>query len=95
MFLTVNQKLPIRKTLLRVLGGLDGRQIQNCVAAHLQSFVESISETEGHRAYNDVCNGILSCTENFPPGLRAVTSVAGDVFNFTVDFLKQLVQFVM
>lgn len=93
IFLTVNPKLPIRKTIVRVLSGLDSDQIESCIAEHLQCFIKKINAKDGHKVYNELCSCILSCTENYAPGLRAVSTVAGDLFNFTVNFLKQLVAF--
>lgn len=91
MFLTVNQKLPIRKTIARALSGLDSQQIETCLVEQLQHLIKNIETTDNQKIRNDLCSGILSCAENYAPGLRAVTSVAGEIFQFTVSFLNQLV----
>lgn len=95
IFLTINPKLPIKKTIIRILQSSESAQIEACLAKHLQYFIkaaEKLSEVDISLC-NEICNYTISCTENYPPGLRAISSVAPDALKFVTRFLKQLVCF--
>lgn len=87
--------MPIKKTIVRILNGLDSEEIETYLAGYLLKFIETTTHTDNYKTHNEICSYILSCTENYPPGLRAVSSVAGELFEFTVGFLKKLVVYVM
>lgn len=96
MYLITNSKLPIRKTVVRVLVSKDSNQIEPCLIKHLEYFMNNLKHLEKIeliKASNDLCSYILSCSENFAPGLRAVSSIAGKLFSFTCEFLNRLVSY--
>lgn len=98
LFLTASPKLPIKKTIVRILNNSDSHKIEVCLANHLQNFINDLktsSKTEGFKASNVLCNYCLSCAENYAPGLRALSSVARELFSFVSDYLKQLVSHLM
>lgn len=93
VFLTVGVKLPIRKTIVRILVSSQLYLIEIYLVEHLKMFINDMKNKSdtSHLALepNEVFGYIMSCLDNFAPGLRAVTSVAEEVFHFTFTMLQQ------
>lgn len=93
LYLTINAKLPIRKRITRILHNAKSNIITCYLTEHLQLFMTK-AKNESHlklQKQNEYLSILLSCVENFQPGLDAVSSIVKEVFSFAVDVFYELI----
>lgn len=93
--MTISAKFPIRKTVTRILFNTDSNIVKCKLAEHLQLFmINARTESDANtklKKQNEVLSIVLSCVENFQPGLDAVSSIVKDIFNYAIDVFYQLI----
>lgn len=97
MYLTLNSKLTIQKTLKRLLTNLAAELMETPIVDHLRQSMENAWNVSGDlqmRNKNIVMDIFMTCLENFPPGLNALVSIADSVLTFTSGVLQDLVDHV-
>lgn len=94
LYLTINSKFAIRKTITRILSNGDSVVIVDSLTEHLRLLLENAkNNTDDSRTQkqNEVLNSVMLCIENFQPGFKAVASIGSEIFYFIIEVFQELI----
>ncbi|XP_022900638.1 tRNA (32-2'-O)-methyltransferase regulator THADA [Onthophagus taurus] len=93
LFLTVDSKHPIRKTISRMLSTqLNVELVKIAMSWNINTLmVACIKDTDSCQKHNELVLGLQHCFANFPLGIEAISHTIKTVTGFMIDYFSKLV----
>lgn len=91
LFLTINNKYPIKKTIGRLLSNVDESLLPQCLQENVKYILKSENELTADEK-NEIVLNLQNCYGLFPAGVSAICGELSIVLEFCVEFYIELTQ---
>lgn len=94
LFLTVDTKHPIRKTILKVLLTANNELVKKTLSQNIVYLIKVVKEDSNctfAKQYDIVIN-VQNCFNNFPLGIESISSIIDYVISYIMDIFLNLVE---
>ncbi|GJQ88097.1 hypothetical protein Trydic_g13108 [Trypoxylus dichotomus] len=93
LFLTIDSKHPIRKTISRILLSANNNLVRKTLSDNILDLIK-IGEAEKYcvsRSRYEIITSLQNCFNNFPPGIESISNVTDYVTPYMIDLFLNLV----
>lgn len=94
LFVTIDTKHPLRKTISRILLTASNDLIKKTLSGNILYLMDSTKNENDcvYRKQYEVIINLQNCFNNFPPGIEAISSITDNVTPYAIDFFTNLVE---